>query len=42
MTENQLKYLRILNQQKNKGVITNKTYKKEVKYIKKLKKEKIY
>ena len=40
MTENKLKYLRILNDQKNRGIISNKFYKKELKFIKKIKKKK--
>jgi hypothetical protein len=38
MNEKQIKYLRILNQQLNKGSITKKEFKKEVKFIKNLKK----
>jgi hypothetical protein len=32
-TEKQLNYLRILNQNYNKGLITKKEYKKEVKFV---------
>jgi len=32
-TEKQLNYLRILNQHHNKGLITTKEYKKEIKYV---------
>ena len=38
MTEKQLNYLKILNDQKNKGIITKKFFKKEVKFIKSIKK----
>lgn len=37
MNDKQLKYLRILNQQLNKGSITKKEFKKEVKFIKTIK-----
>jgi len=37
MNEKQIKYLRILNQQLNKGSITKKEFKKEVKFIKTIK-----
>lgn len=37
MNEKQIKYLRILNQQLNKGVITKKQFKKEVKFTKTIK-----
>ena len=33
-TEKQLKYLKILQEQKNKGIISNKKYKKEVSFTK--------
>jgi len=35
-TEKQLNYLRILNQHHNKGLITKKEYKKEIKYVRNL------
>ncbi len=37
MNDKQLKYLRILNKQLNKGSITKKEFKKEVKFIKTIK-----
>jgi len=40
MTQKQLNYLRILNDQKNKGIISKKFYKKELKFIKNIKREK--
>lgn len=36
MNEKQIKYLRILNKHLNKGSITKKEFKKEVKFIKNL------
>lgn len=36
MTEKQLKYLRILNQQRKSGFISEKKFKKELKFTKKL------
>lgn len=39
MKEKQLNYLRILNQQLNKGIITKKFYKKEVKLIREINKK---
>ena len=37
MNDKQINYLRILNQQLNKGSITKKQFKKEVKFIKTIK-----
>jgi hypothetical protein len=37
MNDKQINYLRILNQQLNKGSITKKEFKKEVKFIKTIK-----
>jgi hypothetical protein len=39
MTEKQFNYLRILNQQLNKGVITKKYFKKEAKLIREISKK---
>jgi hypothetical protein len=36
--EKQLKYLKILQEQKERGIITKKKYKKEVSFIRTLKK----